>query len=566
MFRTTFSAMLVSTSLAMLSWQPLQAEGLAGAYLAGRSASSSYDFEAAALYYTRALAQDPSNAALLQSVILSDVGTGNVEGAVPVARRLHELDDNDQVSNLILLSDAVAQEDFATVLGILEKGESVGPLVDGLVRAWVQLGEGRMSEALEAFDKVSQAQGLQNFGLYHKALALAVAGDLEGADNILSGKDGAPIPATRRGVIAHAQILSQLERNSDALALIDEVFGGNLDPGMEVLRGRLEAGELVPFRAVTNPRDGVAEVFFSIASALQGEGEDAYTLLYSRLSEYLKPDHVDATLMSAQLLERMGRYELATETFNRISADDPAFYVAELGRADALDQSGDTEAAIAVLRELADAYPHQPNVQIGLGDMLRGEERFEEATAAYDAAVALFEEEAPAQWPIYYTRGITHERTGNWPLAEADFRKALELSPDQPQVLNYLGYSYVEMQQNMDEALGMIERAVAARPEDGYITDSLGWVLYRLKRYSEAADVMERATELTPVDPIVNDHLGDVYWAVGRHREAEFQWQRALSFEPEDKDAARIRRKLEVGLDVVLEEEGGDPIARSNDG
>ncbi|MGB5557138.1 MAG: tetratricopeptide repeat protein [Paracoccaceae bacterium] len=566
MFKTSLSALLVSTVLVVIPFQTLQAEGLAGAYLAGRSASIDFDFNTAANYYTRALVQDPSNPALMEATILSHVGAGAVDRALPIARRLHDLNSGDQVSNLVLLSDAVAREDYAAAFKMLDNGDTVGPLVDGLVLAWVQFGEGRMSEALGSFDEVSKAPGLQNFGLYHKALALAVAGDLEGADEILSGRSGVTLPATRRGVLAHVEILSQLERNDAAIELIDTVFSGNLDPGLETIRSRLAAGETLPFRTVASARDGVAEVFFSIAGALMGEAEDAYTLLYTRMAEYLKPDHVDAILLSAQLLERLGRYELANAEYNLIPADDPAFHAAELGRADAMRRSGDTEGAINVLGKLSQSHPDQPGVHIALGDLLRSEERYAEATAAYDAAIVLIKEPDPAQWPIYFARGITYERTDKWPKAEADFRKALELSPDQPQVLNYLGYSFVEMKQNLDEALDMIERAVAGRPDDGYITDSLGWVLYRLGRYGEAVDVMERATELTPVDPIVNDHLGDVFWAVGRHREAEFQWHRALSFEPEDKDATRIRRKLEVGLDVVLEEEGGDPITKSNDG
>ena len=159
---------------------------------------------------------------------------------------------------------------------------------------------------------------------------------------------------------------------------------------------------------------------------------------------------------------------------------------------------------------------------------------------------------------------------GEWDRAEADFRTALELNPGQPQVLNYLGYSLVEKQIKLDEALEMIEQAVAASPDSGYIVDSLGWVLYRLGRYDEAVGHMERAVELMPVDPVVNDHLGDVYWAVGRAREAQFQWMRALSFvDPEEVDGEadpdRMRRKLEVGLDVVLAEEGADPLKVADD-
>jgi tetratricopeptide (TPR) repeat protein len=565
-FRTSLSALLVSTALAVIPVQPLLAEGLAGAYLAARSASMNYDFDAAASYFTRALIQDPANVELMQSAILSHIGTGDVERAVPIARRLNDLNHEDQVANLIVLSEAVASGDFAAAAKMLDNGDSVGPLVDGLVQAWLQFGEGRMSEAVAAFDEVSKSPGLQNFGLYHKALALAAAGDMEGADEIMSGRSGVTLPATRRSVLAHAQILSQLERNADAVELIDAVFQGNLDPGMEIARQRLSDGETLSFDVILGAKEGIAEVYFSIAGALVGEADDAYTLLYTRMSEFLNPKLVDATLMSAQLLERLGRYDLATETYNRISPDDPVYHEAEMGRAEALKSSGQTDEAIEVLSRLSQSHPDQPSIFVSLGDMLRSEERYEEATAAYDAAVALIDEPNPRQWPVFFARGITFERTDKWPQAEADFRKALELSPDQPQVLNYLGYSFVEMKQNLDEALDMIQRAVAARPDDGYITDSLGWVFYRLGRYDEATTVMERAAELTPVDPIVTDHLGDVYWAVGRRREAEFQWHRALSFEPEEVDAARIRRKLEVGLDVVLDEEGGDPISRSNDG
>ena len=206
-------------------------------------------------------------------------------------------------------------------------------------------------------------------------------------------------------------------------------------------------------------------------------------------------------------------------------------------------------------------------MHITLGDTLRGLERYEEATDAYNAAIALYDSPERAQWLVFFARGITYERTDRWKQAEADFRKALELNPGQAQVLNYLGYSFVEMGTNLDEALKMIQEAVAAEPNSGYIVDSLGWVQYRTGKFAEAVSNLERAAELEPVDAVVNDHLGDAYWAVGRRIEAEFQWKRALSFDPDEKDATRIRRKLEIGLDKVLQEEGAEPIAvTSEDG
>ena len=314
----------------------------------------------------------------------------------------------------------------------------------------------------------------------------------------------------------------------------------------------------------------MAEVYYSIASALQGEAQQAYTLLYSRMALALRPDHIDALLMTAELLEDLERYDLATEVYDTVPRDDPSFHAAELGRAEALRRSGREDAAIEVLRQLTESHGELPLIHVTLGDTLRGMERFEESIKPYNDALALIETPEEQHWIVYFARGISHERTGQWDKAEADFRKALELRPEQPQVMNYLGYSFLEMQINYEEALDLIERAVALRPDWGYIIDSLGWGLYRLGRYEEAVVHMEKAVELMPIDPVVNDHLGDVYWAVGRKREAEFQWHRALSFiDHEDAsgdiDPDRVRRKLEVGLDRVLEEEGAPPLRVAND-
>ena len=542
----------------------LFAQDAAGPYLAGRAAFNENDFSAAAQYFTQALMSDPKDIGLMDKTVLSFIGAGEFDKAFTVARRLHALDAADQMANMALLASAVHEEDYEGAEKLLMAGDAVGPLVDGLSRAWLQVGQGRMSEALKSFDATASQKGLENFGLYHKALALALAGDMEAADKIFSGEAGAHIPATRRGVIAHVQILSQLERNEDALKLVGETFGPKLDPEIEAIVAKLKAGETLPFSTVRNARDGVSEVFFSVASALNGDSADSYTLIYARLASYLRPKDAESILLTAQLLEKLGRYELATRTYGQISRDDPAFLSAELGRAEALRRADKSDAAIEVLEQLAKSFPGRSSVWMDLGDAYRMLERFDEAAAAYDKAIDLLGEPAGEQWALFYRAGIAQERAGNWPEAEKDFRKALDLNPDQPQVLNYLGYSYVEQKAHLDEALDMIRKAVAEQPNDGYITDSLGWVLFRLGRYDEAVVKMEKAVELVPFDAIITDHLGDVYWAVGRKREAEFQWSRALSFGPEEKDAKRIKRKLAVGLDQVLHEEGAPPLAMAD--
>ncbi|MCB2134600.1 MAG: tetratricopeptide repeat protein [Rhodobacteraceae bacterium] len=542
-------------------------DGLAGPYLAGRLASQQSDYAVAVDYFSRALVADPTNPAIIEDAIISQVGLGAIDKAATLARSLDQMDVKSPIADLVILADLAQQEDYDTALGELDAGRSAGPLVDDLYRAWAQLGLGQMSAALEAFDAIGARGGLKAFGLYHKALALASVGDFEGADRILSGEEDGPLRATRHGIIAHAQVLSQLERNDAAIELIDKTVNPGVDPLFAEMRSELQAGKVLPFTAVTGPKDGLAEVFFTVSSALSGESNDLNTLAYARMSEFLRPEQADTLLLSAAILEAQAQHDLAADAYGRIARDDPAYASAELGRAETLIAADRVDEAIAALKSLAELEPTRSDVWTALGDTYRRQEQFAEAAAAYDQAIANFPERQEGQWPVYYTRGIAHERTKNWPAAEADFRKALELRPDQPQVLNYLGYSYLEMNIKLDEALSMIELAVAARPDSGAIVDSFGWALYRLGRYQEAVVQMEQAVELMPVDPVVNDHLGDVYWAVGRKLEAEFQWRRALSFEPETEDEAnRIRRKLEVGLDVVLKEEGSEPLAATTNG
>jgi len=536
------------------------ADGLPGAYLAARHASYYNDYSAGAEYYTKALVRDPSNAGLMENALVSFVGLGDMKRAVPVARKMASDGAVSQISRIVLLVDLAKKQDYDGVIAMNGDGDTIGPLVDGLALAWAEIGRENMSAALEHFDAVIKTKGTREFGSFHKALALASVGDYEAAEKIFAGDQNGPLQVTLSGVLAHVEILSQLGRNADALEVMAAVFGNEMDPRIAQIRSKLEADEKLPFTTAQTPSEGLAEVFYSVANALKGETEDGYTLIYTRMAEHLNPNHIDAILMSAGLLEKLEQYDLATQAYNRVARDNPSFHAAELGRAAALQEAGKQEAAIEVLEQLAKSHGDLPQVHASLGNALRRLERYGEAAEAYSRALDLTGTPIADDWFLFYARGISYERTDNWEKADADFRMALKLNPNQPQVLNYLGYSLLEKNIRLDEALGMIERAVSAVPNDGYITDSLGWALYRLRRFEEAVKYMERAAELTPVDPIVTDHLGDTLWAVGRKLEAEFQWRRALSFGPEEADAPRIRRKLEVGLDAVLKEEGAEPL------
>jgi tetratricopeptide (TPR) repeat protein len=546
------------------------AQAPSGAYLAARHARAQGDFAAAAQYYAQVLTRDPGNVEVLESAAFAYMALGQVDRAAAVARKMEAEDAQSQVAQIPLIVEAAQDEDWAGLLTRIEAGRGAGELADGMIAAWAELGRGDMSAALERIDALAEEQGLRNFALYHKALALAVVGDFEAADRVFSGESDGQVQRTRSGVIAWAQVLSQLGETDRALSVLEDTFGSTTEPGIAALRARLEAGETVPFTMVEGPRDGVAEVFFSLARALMQEANDEFVLIYARAAEAIDPDHVYATITAAETLQSMEQYKLAIDAFASVPRDHPAFHTAELGRAEALRATGKPDAAAEVLAQLAAHLPEIVDIHVAAGDLHREQEEYEEAIAAYDRAVTLLEERDNPQWFVYYVRAIAHERLDNWPEAEADFRRALELNPDHPQVLNYLGYTMVEKGVNLDEALGMIERAVAARPDSGYIVDSLGWVLYRLGRYDEAISHMERAAELMPTDPVVNDHLGDVLWAVGRKTEARFQWRRALSLHETttspDLDPERVRRKLEVGLDEVLHEEGAEPLRMVDDG
>ncbi len=519
-----------------------------------------HDFGHGARYFTKGLLSDPGNALLLENAMTSYIALGQVERAIPIAQTIIDFGYQSQIANLMHSIAAVKAGDWDAVFAALEHGRSVGPLVDGLAQAWAHMGKGEMTKALARFDQVVDTQGMEIYGLTHKAYALAVAGDFEGAEEVFSSSGEQGMRYSRRSAVAHAQILSQLGRNDDALAVIDGVLGRQLDPGVAALRANLAAGVAVAYDAVDSPTAGVADIYHVIAGALQGEATDVYTLLYARAATYLAPENTQAVLMTAGLLDDLGQYELANETYAGVARDDPAFHAAELGRAAALQAAGRRDAAIEVLDALARSHADLPVVHATRGDTLRQAKRFEDATDAYTRALDLYDSQDPALWFVHYTRGIAYHQLDDWPAAEADFRASLALQPQQPQVLNYLGYSLVERNEKLDEALAMIETAAAARPDNGAIIDSLGWVMFQLGHYEEAVGHLELAASLEPVDPIINDHLGDGYWAVGRKTEARFQWQRALSLAPDATNADRIRNKLERGLDMVRREEGLDPV------
>jgi tetratricopeptide (TPR) repeat protein len=557
--------LLLVASLCLSLGAPLRADGLYGSILAGREALNVNDFLAAEMFFDRAHALDPDNLRFADGLLTAEAALGHFEAALPLARELADAGEMSPAIGVTLLVDAANREDWAALKDIIAKNQSPVPQVDLVFTAWAEVGLGNMDAALAALDELGTRQGSEVMSAYHKSLALALAGDLNSAFDALRTPAGQNALSTRRGILANIEILSGLERNDEAATMTEELFSFGNGPPIDALLTRLRAGEPLPFTVVRSAKDGIAETFFTLTAAMDERTPRPYVLAMARAAVALRPEHSDATLVIGSLYDDAQRYREANVIFDSVPKGDLNYHLAQLGRVDDYSRLGEDDKAIAVLEALATDYPELLQIPADIGDIHRNNDEFAACVPAYDRAIELAEARGQTIWEIHFYRAICNERLGEWEKAEADFRKALEVEPNRAEVLNYLGYSYVERRENLEEALELINRAARSSPDSGYIVDSLGWAYYRLGRYAEAVIPMERAVRLTPTDAVINDHLGDVYWAVGRTREARFQWERALSFEPDEPDLTRIRRKLDVGLDVVLQEEGAAPIAPAGD-
>ena len=532
-----------------------QGSASSGAYLAGRQAISDHNFVTASEFQTKSVSVDPSNSKLLEGLMISFIAQGSVDKAISIAEVYKDNGNQSQISQMILSASLIKDGRTEAFLSFIKDASKITPILKDLLSAWVLMGLNDDVNANRIFDKTAKVQGMGQFVNFHRAMSQLAAGKFEQAlktFNLIHSDKENP---TRRSVISHTKILLSQSKFKEAQSLLEKWFGPTFDPEIEELFLNATNEKVYPKTSFSNINIAVADVFHSIANLIRKEADPTFTLIYSRLAEYLDANHIDSILMTADLLVELEQYNLAIKEHEKLSNSQPQYFASELGRAEALRSSGKEEAAVEVLAALTRQFPNSPNGFSILGNHYRRLEAYDRAEVAYKEAIKLYQAKGEAGWFLYYVRGITRERLNLWGLAEKDFRKALSLNPTQPQVLNYLGYSLIEKNTKLDEALDMIERAVKESQDSGYIVDSLGWGYYKLGEYEKAVPNLEKAAELMPIDPIVNDHLGDVYWMVGRKTEAEFQWRRALSFDPEEEEIQRIKKKLKVGLTQVLIDE-----------
>ena len=534
-------------------------EALFGAYLAGRHAQHMRDYQAAASWFEDALRVDPESPELITRTFLMEASVGRFERARTLAESELKVDSTDAVAELVLLMDRVKGGDKPGALALAEKlpAEGVHRFVGPLARAWTRMAMGDLSGADAALQEFDKYNGFAPLKFYQLGLVYDFAGRADLAEQNFKKTLEASGQLNWRLTDAMTNFYQRHGRDDEAQALYQRFIKENA--GSELAESVIASKPAEPPPAlVSSPEDAFAEALFDLASVVNQPETLDLALLYARCAVELRPQLMLGQLLLADILSAQNKPELSLEVLADIPQSSPYWWSARLRVAANLEMADRTDEAIAQLKEMAAEVPLRAGADMQLGDLLRAKKRFTEAVEAYDDAIQRFQAASmPERWSLFYSRGIALERSGQWKRAEADLEQALELKPDQPLVLNYLGYSWIDRGENLERGLKMIEKAVELRPEDGYIVDSLGWAHYRLGDYSSAVQYLEKAIELVPEDPTINDHLGDAYWQNGRPIEARYQWRRALQFGPQEDEIKPIQAKLDGGTVPTTGARGG---------
>lgn len=521
-----------------------------GAYLSGRHALQINDIRSASRFFDQVLRRAPNDPDLMRRAFMLRVEDGRISDALDLAPDL--VDDKGgaaAVARLTLIIDATKRGDHETALTLIDAlpDTRLNGLLRPLLGAWSAFGAGDRVAAAARLSELSGQEGFEIFLGMHGALLAEAGGEPDQAAAAFTTLLRQSERPSQRLMLSAARQLARAGDLDTALGLVDQFAppGADLLAITENLKAIAQDGD---DPSKPTPARGMAEALFDLASALQRERGAETAMMFTRLAIELSPNFDLAVLLASEIHNDRDRHEEALKLARMTPEASPFYAMAQLRAAGSLEDLDRPEEAVALLKAFAEARPDLSAPLVRLGDLERRREAWADAIAAYDGALARLKAQGIDDWAVHYTRGIALERSKQWAEGEASFLKALELRPDQPFVLNYLGYSWVDRGENLDRALEMIARAVELRPRDGYIVDSLGWAFYRLERYEDAVRELERAVELRPTDPTINDHLGDAYWRVGRLREARFQWSRSLTFDPDADLAAKIEGKLNSGL------------------
>jgi tetratricopeptide (TPR) repeat protein len=528
-----------------------------GAYLAGIIAFDQRDMRQAADLLILALGDDLENGMLAQKTLVALMSDGRIEDAIKLAHRMQDAGIRSILIGLVLMQEKAREGDYEEALALSRElpDDRLMQVTAPMLRAWLAVGAKGKDAGIAELKPLTEIDGAQMLAQMQTALINDYAGDSKkaAADLLAAIDEGVEIPAQ----LAEFYITLAL-RNGDekaARAMIER-YRTQAEGRGEDVAGAMERqiGQAKPKGPlVKDPKQGMAIAYTQVAMELMADDYNGDAMWLTHLALDLDPKLDIAALALGDLHRQADHLDQAIAAYNQVPETSIFRRPSQLSIAESYRRQEKFAEAESLLRKLMEGDKSDISAAQQLGQLLRSNKKFEEAAKVYGVAIDRLGKLEPEDWQLFYYRGISYERAKQWPPAEKDFQKALELSPDEPYVLNYLAYTWVERRENLDEALKMLEKAVSQRPEEGFIIDSLGWAHYMLGRYPEAVGELERAVALAPTDPVLNDHLGDAYWKVGRHQEARFQWSRALSFDPEPDQAPKLQQKLEQGLVDAVE-------------
>ena len=546
-----------------VTFDPAKVNTFSGAFLAARTADVDQDFATAITLYQKALEFDTANVEIRQRLMIAQLLSGDFEAGAKIADSLKNDSSVERVTTIIRALAAIKHKEFSAAEKILKYSgpNDLDRMVNTLLTAWARAGAGKGKEALALVNGMKGPGWISIFQKYHAGAIALVTGNTEAArkslnDAVADREGGATATDTyMRAVMALARLEAKAGNKQKALDTIavGDTFAPNYAP-LKALRQSIEKGEK-PDQQVETATEGAASVMFSIAGALNREGAEEIVTLYLQTSRALDPKSADTLILLGGLAEAQKQPDRAIAFYREVPADSPMHRISELQLGLTLAQTDKVEEARKHLKSLLESDPTDIRSYLAYGSVLSDAKDYAAMAANYDKAVEVIGAvPKKSDWTIFFQRAIAYERLKQWDKAEPNFKRALELNPEQPQVLNYLGYSWVDKNMNLDEGIDMIRRAVELRPNDGYIVDSLGWAHFRLGAFDESVTELERAIELRAGDPTINDHLGDAYWRVGRKIEAVYQWNRALIGDSDDVDKAKVKEKIANGLPPLEKE------------
>ncbi|HEY1935713.1 MAG TPA: tetratricopeptide repeat protein [Acetobacteraceae bacterium] len=526
---------LASSSRAV-DYQP---SGVDAAFLVGHVAELQSNPNVAATAFLKALAARPNDPEIKQQAFIAALLDGRPE-AVQLARQLP----NNQVARLVLVNQDVRSGNWqAAETGLQDiPRQGLTQLLQPLMLAWTLAGAGQTDAALATLQPFIDGQRFRGTFALHAGMIADVADRPADAAKFYAIAN-AEMPDLN---LRLAQILASWQTRSGHAAAAERTLGEFAEgaPDMVIALPRLLAASRD--RPVTGPSDGIAEAYLALAAALRGEDSDDLATIMLRLALNLRPDFTAARVVGAEILMDQQHNAEALHMLAAVSDSDPLSPVVRMRRAQLTAQLGHPGDALHDLDRIAAQYPDSALPAVEQGDILSDWHRYVDAIAAYSRAIDRMMPVRRADWAVFYQRGVDYDHMQRWPQAEADFRQALTLVPNQPSVLNYLGYTWANKDEHLAEARQMIQKAAAGRPDDGAIIDSLGWVMLRQGEVSQAVTTLQRAVELDPEDSTLNAHLGDAYAAAGRKLEAQYQWRRALTLNPTADDATKLEAKLQL--------------------